>query len=188
MFTETRTLNLQRTPSLRLFSNCDLAAQQQAAGVQFEDFVWGEAVITGALPEVSLLVLPSDGWRVLPADLQVYPSICKSTRRFGGQAGGWLIHCPRLCFWFNCRSQLILIILFCSTRQSSPRAAIDWWTCHQSSPRPMNGRPTQDRISCCKRSVQVVTITHPCCSCSYSVKYPVMVIYSWLLTVSDVLA
>ena len=24
-----------------------------------------------------------------------YPPICKSTRRFGGQAGGWLIHCEQ---------------------------------------------------------------------------------------------
>ena len=89
MFTETRTLNLQRTPSLRLLSNCDLAGQQQAAGVQFEDFVWGEAVITGALPEVSLLVLPSDGWRVLPADLQVYPPIWRAGGRLANTLMAW---------------------------------------------------------------------------------------------------
>ena len=60
------------------------AAQPRAAGFQLEGFAWREAVITRALPEVSLLVLPSDGWRVLPADLQVYPPIWR--------AGGWLIH------------------------------------------------------------------------------------------------
>ena len=40
-----------------------------------------EAIITGALPGVFLLVLPSDGWRVLPADLQVYPPIWRAGGR-----------------------------------------------------------------------------------------------------------
>ena len=35
----------------------------------------------GALSEVSLPVLPSDGWRVLPADLQVYPPIWRAGGR-----------------------------------------------------------------------------------------------------------
>ena len=60
------------------------AAQPRAAGFQLEGFAWREAIITRALPEVSLLVLPSDGWRVLPADLQVFPPIWRG--------GGWLIH------------------------------------------------------------------------------------------------
>ena len=57
------------------------AAQPRAAGFQLEGFAWREAVITRALPEVSLLVLPSDGWRVLPADLQVYPPIWRAGGR-----------------------------------------------------------------------------------------------------------
>ena len=73
------TFNHQRTPSLRL-----LSTGSGQLGSNLEGFAWREAVITGALPEVSLLVLPSDGWRVLPADLQVYPPLWR--------AGGWLIH------------------------------------------------------------------------------------------------
>ena len=57
------------------------AAWQRAAGFQLGGFAWREAVITGALPEVPLLVLPSDGWRVLPADLQVYPPIWRAGGR-----------------------------------------------------------------------------------------------------------
>ena len=57
------------------------AAQPRAARFQLEGFAWREAVITRALPEVSLLVLPSDGWRVLPADLQVYPPIWRAGGR-----------------------------------------------------------------------------------------------------------
>ena len=41
-------------------------------------FAWQEAVITGALPEVFLLVLPSDGWWVLPANLHVYLPIWRA--------------------------------------------------------------------------------------------------------------
>ena len=35
----------------------------------------------GAPPEVFLPILPSDGWRVLPADLQVYPPIWRAGGR-----------------------------------------------------------------------------------------------------------
>ena len=54
---------------------------QRAAGFQLEGFAWWEAVITGAPPEVFLPILPSDGWRVLPADLQVYPPIWRAGGR-----------------------------------------------------------------------------------------------------------
>ena len=64
-------------------SGCSVPCSRLAAGSWVP--TWREAVITGVLPGVSLLVLPSDGWQVLPADLQVYPPI-------GGRAGGWLIH------------------------------------------------------------------------------------------------
>ena len=70
MFTETRTLNLQRTPSLRLLS---ILLQTSSGQLGSNLKAWREAVITGAPPEVFLPILPSDGWRVLPADLQVYP-------------------------------------------------------------------------------------------------------------------
>ena len=63
------------------------AAQPGAAGFQLEGFAWREAVITRALPEVSLLVLPSDGWRVLPADLQVYPPIWRAGGRLANTLG-----------------------------------------------------------------------------------------------------
>ena len=76
------------------------AAQPRAAGFQLEGFAWREAVITRALPEVSLLVFPSDDWRVLPADLQVYPPIWR--------AGGWLIHWP----WAYVASSLEALVHF----------------------------------------------------------------------------
>ena len=63
------------------------AAWQRAAGFQLGGFAWREAVITGALPEVPLIVLPSDGWRVLPADLQVYPPIWRA----GGRLANTLV-------------------------------------------------------------------------------------------------
>ena len=68
------------------------AAWQRAAGFQLGGFAWREAVITGALPEVPFLVLPSDGWRVLPADLQVYPPIWRAGGRLANtlHRGKWL--------------------------------------------------------------------------------------------------
>ena len=57
------------------------ALNRRAAGFQLEGSARQEAVITGALSEVFLPVLPSDGWRVLPADLQVYPPIWRGGRR-----------------------------------------------------------------------------------------------------------
>ena len=48
---------------------------------------WREAVITGAAPEVFLPILPSGGWRVLPADLQVYPPIWRA----GGRLANTLV-------------------------------------------------------------------------------------------------
>ena len=84
------------------------AAWQRAAGFQLGGFAWWEAVITGALPEVPLIVLPSTHgitWRslhwweresggssghqppFLPADLQVYPPIWRA----GGQLANTLM-------------------------------------------------------------------------------------------------
>ena len=83
------TLNHQRTPSLRLLSTMLPGSGQ--LGSNLEGFAWREAVITGALPEVSLLVLPSDGWRVLPADLQVYPPIWRAGGRLANTLK-WNIH------------------------------------------------------------------------------------------------
>ena len=74
------TLNLQRTPSPRLLSIM-LQTGSGQLGSSLEGFAWREAVITGAPPEVFLPVLPSDGWRVLPADLQVYPPIWRAGGR-----------------------------------------------------------------------------------------------------------
>ena len=73
--------------------------RQRAAGFQLEGFAWQEAVITGAPPEVFLPVLPSDGWRVLPADLQVYPPIWRA----GGRLANTLV-CTIVCLppsWWN---------------------------------------------------------------------------------------
>ena len=60
-------------------SGCSVPCSRSAAGSWVP--TWREAVITWALPEVFLLVLPSDGWRVLPADLQVYPPIWRAGGR-----------------------------------------------------------------------------------------------------------
>ena len=45
-----------------------------------------------------------------------YPPICKSARRFGGRAGGWLIHCMHFydihetCFQLNfCKCNILAI-------------------------------------------------------------------------------
>ena len=76
------------------------AAQPRAAGFQLEGFAWREAVITRAMPEVSLLVLPSDGWRVLPADLQVYPPIWRA----GGRLANTLPWIFKDKFWKCCIS------------------------------------------------------------------------------------
>ena len=67
-------------------SGCPVPCSVRAAGSWVP--TWREAVITVALPEVFLLV-----YQVMAGGF--YPPICKSTRRFGGRAGGWLIHCTR---------------------------------------------------------------------------------------------
>ena len=94
------TFNHQRTPSLRLLST---GSGQLVSNL--EGFAWREAVITGALPEVSLLVLPSDGWRVLPADLQVYPPIWRAGGRLANTLlwGRSAVMCGR--FRSTCMSQ-----------------------------------------------------------------------------------
>ena len=76
-FTETRTLNLQRTQVAQYYA----PDRQRATEFQLEGFDWREDFITGAPPEVFLPVLPSDGWRVLPADLQVFPPIWRAGGR-----------------------------------------------------------------------------------------------------------
>ena len=68
-------------------SGCPVPCSVRAAGSWVP--TWREAVITVALPEVFLLV-----YQVMAGGF--YPLICKSTRRFGGRAGGWLIH------WWQC--------------------------------------------------------------------------------------
>ena len=83
VFTETRTLNLQRTQVAQYYA----PDRQRATEFQLEGFAWREAVITGAPPEVFLQGLPSDGWRVLPADLQVCPPIWRA----GGRLANTLI-------------------------------------------------------------------------------------------------
>ena len=65
-------------------SGCPVPCSVRAAGSWVP--TWREAVITVALPEVFLLV-----YQVMAGGF--YPPICKFTRRFGGRAGGWLIHC-----------------------------------------------------------------------------------------------
>ena len=77
VFTETRTLNLQRTQVAQYYA----PDRQRAAEFQLEGFAWREDFITGTPPEVFLPVLPSDGWRVLPADLQVCPPIWRAGGR-----------------------------------------------------------------------------------------------------------
>ena len=80
-------------------SGCPAPCSVRAAGSWVP--TWWEAVITVALPEVFLLV-----YQVMASGF--YPPICKSTRRFGGRAGGWLIHwlpwiyrCAWTCAWYQ---------------------------------------------------------------------------------------
>ena len=102
VFTETRTLNLQRTQVAQYYA----PDRQRATEFQLEGFAWREDFITGAPPEVFLPVLQSDGWRVLPADLQVCPPIWRAGGRLANtlsptthhydladwlSAGQWLI-------------------------------------------------------------------------------------------------
>ena len=84
VFTETRTLNLQRTQVAQYYA----PDRQRATEFQLEGFAWREAVITGAPPEVFLPGLPSDGWRVLPADLQVCPPIWRAGGRLSNTLTG----------------------------------------------------------------------------------------------------
>ena len=89
VFTETRTLNLQRTQVAQYYA----PDRQRATEFQLEGFAWREAVITGAPPEVFLPGLPSDGWRVLPADLQVCPPIWRAGGRLANTLDGSLLNC-----------------------------------------------------------------------------------------------
>ena len=90
-------IDCNRTPTIKFIVPClqkqwhliikglhpsgKLSTTDGQLGSNLEGFAWREIVITGALPEVSLLLLPSDGWRVLPADLQVYPPIWRAGGR-----------------------------------------------------------------------------------------------------------
>ena len=100
MFTETRTLNLQRTPSLRLLS---IMLQTSSGQLGSNLKAWREAVITGAPPEVFLPILPSDGWRVLPADLQVYPPIWRAGGRLAKTLPGSFRHQGISSYNIDCR-------------------------------------------------------------------------------------
>ena len=84
MFTETRTLNLQRTPSLRL-----LSFMLQTGSGQLGSNL--KALPDGRLSLRELLLGSFSQFHQVMAG-GFYPPICKSTRRYGGQAGGWLIH------------------------------------------------------------------------------------------------
>ena len=82
VFTEARTLYLQRTPSLRLPSTMLCTGNGQlgsnlTGGRHYGSSAWGIS------PS-----LPSDGWRVLPADLQVYPPIWRA----GGRLANTLVN------------------------------------------------------------------------------------------------
>ena len=77
MFTEARTLYLQRTPSLRLPTaqyHALYGSQQLGSnltgGRHYGSSAWGIS------PSLS-----NDGWRVLPADFQVYPPIWRAGGR-----------------------------------------------------------------------------------------------------------
>ena len=85
VFTETRTLNLQRTPSLRL-----LSILLQTGSAQLGSTLKG---LPDGRPSLWELLLRSFSqfYQVMAGGF--YPPSCKSTRRYGGQAGGWLIHC-----------------------------------------------------------------------------------------------